>query len=143
RGEVATEHFGTLHIHDLRIGGGLLRYREKSRRIESKPCGKDQSLSERHAVEAKDQIDGELGAPAVADASDMEAARKQDRQHRLGLRRDIAVAADQPNAIAAAHLLAGAGDWRFQKPYSARHHAFAERGDAIGIAGAGAEHDLA
>src|SRR5262249_38242681 len=108
RGEVATEHFGTLHIHDLRIGGGLLRYREKSRRIESKAGGEHQPLGERHAVEAEDQIDSELGPPAATDLADMEAPREQDRQPRFALRRGTAITADQPNAIAAAHLLAGA-----------------------------------
>src|SRR5262245_44539589 len=77
--EHAIDHFGTLHIHDLRIGGGRLRHREESRRIEPKACGKYQPLGERHAIEAEDKIDGELGAPAVADMADMEAAREQDR----------------------------------------------------------------
>src|SRR5712691_2638472 len=79
RREVAIEHLGTLHIHDLRIGGGLFRHREKSRRVESQAGGEYQPLGERHAVEAKDKIDSELGAPAVADVADMEAAREQDR----------------------------------------------------------------
>src|SRR5881296_2380550 len=78
RREIAIEHLGTLHIHDLRIGGGLLRHREKSRGVESKARGEYQPLGERHAVEAEDKIDSELGAAAVADVSDMKAAREQD-----------------------------------------------------------------
>src|ERR1700716_1187848 len=84
--EQPIEHLGTLHIHDLRIGGGLLRHRKKSRRIESKTGGEYQPPGEGDAVEAEDKMDSELGAPAVADVADMEAAREQDRQHRLGVR---------------------------------------------------------
>ena len=67
RREVAIDHLATLHVHDLRIGGGLLRHREKGCRVESKAGGEYQPLGKRHAVEAEDEIDCELGAPAVAD----------------------------------------------------------------------------
>ncbi len=73
----------------------------------------------------------------------MESHRKDRVEHGADLRRDFAIAADQPDTFAAPHLLAGARDRRLEKPQPARLEAARERSDAIGIAGRGAHHDLA
>jgi hypothetical protein len=142
RREIARDHLLTLGVHDLRIGRGRPRHLQECRQIEPDALGEHHALGERHAIEAQDQIDRELGAAAVADLADMEALRKQHVEHRLGLGGDGFVAADQADTVAVANLLAGARHRRFEKPQLALY-ALAKRGDAVGIAGRGAQHDLA
>ena len=45
--EVASDHLGTLDVHDLRIGGGAARHVEKGRGVEPEPLGKDQAFRQR------------------------------------------------------------------------------------------------
>src|ERR1700745_3664711 len=92
--ELAADHLRTFDVHDLRIGGRAARDLEKSLRIESKSLGKYQTLGPGQSVEAQDQIDGELGAPAISDFADMEMGRKQRAQDRLHGGCDLRIAAD-------------------------------------------------
>src|SRR6516162_3655848 len=114
-GELAADHLRTFDVHDLRIGGRAARDLEKSLRIESKSLGKYQALSHGQTVEAQDQIDRELGAPAISDLADMEMGRKQCAQDRLHGGRDMRIAADQRDTLAATDLAARAGDRGFQE----------------------------
>src|SRR5215468_247191 len=139
----AADHLRTLDVHDLRIGGRAARDLEKSLRIEPKSLGKYQALGHGQSVEAEDKIDGELGAPAISDLAHMEIGRKQRAQDRFDCGRDLRIAADQPDALAAADLPARAGDRGFQQAQPARRNALAECGDAVGVAGARAQHDFA
>src|SRR6516225_1331509 len=139
----AADHLRTLDVHDLRIGSRAARDLEEGRRIEPKPLCKYQALGHGQSVEAEDKIDGELGAPAISDLAHMEIGRKQRAQDRFDRGRDLRIAADQPDALAAADLPARAGDRGFQEVQPARRNALAERGDAVGVAGACAQHDFA
>src|SRR5712671_4653683 len=69
--EIARDHLAALGVHDLRVGGRALRDLEEGGRIEAEAGREHQAFGERQAVEAEDEIDGELGAAAVADAADM------------------------------------------------------------------------
>src|SRR6516162_6622803 len=141
-GELAADHLRTLDVHDLRIGGRAARDLEKSLRIESKSLGKYQTLGHGQSVEAQDQIDGELGAPAISDLADMEMGRKQCAQDRFHGGCDMRIAADQRDTLAAADLAARAGDRGFQKMQPARGNALAQCGDAVRVAGACTRDDF-
>ena len=65
---------------------------------------------------------------------------KQRAEHRLGLGEHLAVAADEAYAFAAAHLAARTRDRGLEKAKAACGDPLGERGDAIGVAGAGAQH---
>ena len=119
----------------------MLRHLQERMRLEAEPCREHEAFGERQPVEAEDEVDGELGAPAVADAADVEIGREDRAQQRLDLGQDFGIAADQADALAAGDLAAGAGDRGLEQAQAARGDALAERGDAVGIAGAGAEHD--
>src|SRR6516164_2347469 len=142
-GELAADHLRTLDVHDLRIGGRAARDLEKSLRIESKSLGKYQTLGHGQSVEAQDQIDGELGAPAISDLADMEMGRKQRAQDRLYGGCDLRIAADQRDTLAAADLAARAGDRGFQEVQPARRNTLAQCGDAVRVAGACTQDDFA
>jgi hypothetical protein len=73
----------------------------------------------------------------------VEIGRKHRTQDRFHCGCDLRIAADQPDPLAAADLPTRTGHGRLQQSEPARRHAPAERGDPVGIAGAGAEHDLA
>ena len=109
RRKIAAHHFRPFGLHHLRIGGRAARHLKKSRGVETKPLGKDQALRQSEAIEAEDQIDRELGAAAIADFADVEAADEQRVEHVCHIVGDRNVAADQRNTVAAAHLIAGAG----------------------------------
>src|SRR6516162_11255291 len=108
--ELAADHLRTFDVHDLRIGGRATRDLEKSFRIESNSLGKYQTLGYGQSVEAQDQIDGELGAPAISDLAHMEMGRKQCAQDRLHGGCDLRIAADQRDTLAATDLAARAGN---------------------------------
>ena len=71
----------------------------------------------------------------------MEVGRKHRAQDRLHLGDEVGIAADQPDAFAAAHLSARAGDRGFQKAQPTRRNALTQSRDALGVAGAGAQDD--
>ena len=52
------------------------RHLQESCGIEAEPRGKNQPFRKREAIEAKDKIDSELGAAAVANLADVEAFRE-------------------------------------------------------------------
>ena len=76
RGEIGANHLGALGVHHLRVGSRAARHREEDGRVEPETLGEHQAFGQRQAIEAEDQIDRELGAPAVADLADMEAPRE-------------------------------------------------------------------
>ena len=115
---------------------------QESHGIETDALREHQAFGECHAVEAENEIDGELGPAAVTDLTDVESLRKQHVQYRFGIGRDLLVAADQSDAVAVPDLFAGARYRRLEKAQPAAD-AGAERRDAVGVAGAGAQHDLA
>ena len=73
----------------------------------------------------------------------MEVSRKERAQDRLSRGKDIAFAPDEADAFAASDLAARARDRRLQQTQPERGHPLADARDAIGIAGAGTEHELA
>src|SRR5262249_59216992 len=121
-GKFAADHLRTFDVHDLRIGGRAARDLEKSLRLESESLGKYQTLSHGQSVEAQDQIDGELGAPAISDLAHMEMGRKQRAQDRLHGGCDMRIAADQRDTLAATDLAARAGNPGLEKTQAARGH---------------------
>ena len=141
RDEISGDHFRPFSIHHLRCRSRHPRYIKEGGRVEAEPGGKHQAFGECKAVEAEDQIDSELGPPSVADLADMKTLRKQPVEHRRGGCGNLWIATDQADAVALAHLLAGAGHRRLEKAQALRHPC-TERRDAIGIAGRGANHDL-
>src|SRR4030081_2188648 len=104
--ELAADHLPTLDIHDLRIGGRASRHVEKGFGIKAQSLGKYQPLGHGQSVEPEDEIDREFGAPAVSDLADVEIGRKHCAQDRFHFGYDLRIAADQPDALAAAHLSA-------------------------------------
>ena len=99
------------------------RHFEKRRRVEAEPFGKDQSFGEREAIEPENEIDRELGAAAVADLADVKALGEQRIEHWRGGSRDRGIAADQADAVAVAHLLAGARHRHFEEAQRPRRRA--------------------
>src|ERR1700728_4702473 len=83
-GEIPGNHFRSLGVHHLRGRSRHPGHVKEGGRFEAKPGGKYQAFGERQAVEAEDQIDSELGPPAVADLADMKTPRKQRMEHRRG-----------------------------------------------------------
>ncbi len=142
RREIAGDHFRAFGVHDLRLGRRRARDFKKRRRVEAEAGGEDQSFGEREAIQAEDEIDGEFGPAAVADLADVKPPREQRIEHRRRVCRDALIAADEADAVALAHLLAGARHRHFEKAQALRDPR-AERRDAVRIAGAGADHDLA
>ena len=139
--KIARDHLRALGAHHLRRGGGRLRDRQECRGIKAEPLGEDEPFGERQPVEAEDEIDGELGAPAVADAADMEAGGEQRIEDGSDFRRECRLAADQRDAVAAPHLLAGAGHRHFQEPQARRLRLRTQDRHPIRVAGAGAQQD--
>ena len=115
RGEVAGDHLAAFGVHHLRIGRGAARHVEERRKIEPHAFGKRQSFSKRQAVETQDEVDGELGARAVADVADVESSRQQHVED--GCERGIGrrASTDQPDALTAQHLIASTRDRRLDE----------------------------
>jgi hypothetical protein len=72
----------------------------------------------------------------------MKTPREQRVQHRRHRVDHGTIAADQGDAIAAPHLIAGAGHRHIQIADAARDNTAGQRRHAIGIARAHAQHDL-
>src|SRR6516225_3699529 len=142
RSKIARHHLRSLGIHDLRRGCGRAGHFEKGRRVETKARGENEPLGESKTIKSENKIDGELGAAAIADLSDVEALGEQRLQYRCGDLRDSYIAADETNAVALPHLCARAR-YRYLEETKMRRHPPAERGNTVGIAGAGADDDLA
>src|SRR5262249_16278706 len=140
--KVANHHFGSLGTNDLRRGWGRASHFEKRRRIETKPRGENEPLGESKTIKSENKVDRELGTAAIADFSDVKALGEQRLQHWRGDLRGGDIAADEANAVALAHLRARTRYRNFKKT-KMRRPPPAERGNAVGIAGAGADDDLA
>src|SRR5262249_42290889 len=95
--------------------------------IEADPFGKHQALGQRQPVEAKDQIDRQLGTCAVADRANMKTPGEQCIEHVFHFLSNRHVAADQRNSVATAYLIAGARDRHIQIANAARNNAHSAR----------------
>ena len=142
RGKIAAHHFRPLGLHHLRIGGRPASHIEKPGGVETKPLGKDQALGQCETIEAKDQIDGELGAASIADLAHVETSYEQRVEHIFHFVRDRRVPSDQRNTVATTHLIAGAGYGHVEVADAARTDTICERGHPIRVAGAHAQDDL-
>jgi hypothetical protein len=143
RRKIRCRHLCALGVHHLGISGGAACDLEEGLRVEAEAGREHQTFGERDAVEPENQIDRELGAATVAGPADVEAHRKDYIEHARDLCRNGGIATDESDAVAAPHLLAGAGHRRFEEPQSMVFDAARKRCDAVGIAGRGAHHDPA
>ncbi len=113
--------------------------------IETHAAREGQSFGEREAVETEDQIDRELGAAAVACATDVEAVagRSASRMSFTSVG-GLGSPPIRPTPSPCRTCSLVARDRRFEKADAPRRDLGLERGDAVRIAGATcAEHDLA
>src|SRR5215470_10018512 len=137
RAEIAGDHFRPLGVHHLRVGRSAPRDLKERGWIEPEPRREYQAFGEREPVEPEDQIDGELGASAVAGLPDVEALRKHRIEHGRDRLRDRRIAADEADAVALPDLLARARHRRLEEADALRDDTRGERGDTVRIAGAG------
>src|SRR5262245_18739291 len=141
--KITPQHLRALGVHDLRIGCRLPRNLEETRGFELHALGKDQPFREGQAVEAENEIDGELSSAGLSDRPHEEMRRKYrtyDVSNPLELRQ---VAANQGDTATLPNLLTRAGNGRFQQMEPLRFDAPSEGGDPVRIARAGAKDDLA
>ena len=67
RRKIAAHHFWTFGLHNLRIRCRPACDFQERGGIEAKSFGEDEALCQRQAIKPEDEIDRQLGTPAVAD----------------------------------------------------------------------------
>ncbi len=110
RGEIAGDHFFSLGVHRPRIGRTFTEDGQRQRRVEAQRSGEREPFGERRAIQAENQVGRQLHPRPSPHRPDVERGPGQAVEDVAAPRERASVAPRHDHHVAAAGLLAGAGD---------------------------------
>ena len=142
RAKVALDHLAAFGVHDPRVGHAAHQHLQGRLRVQPDGLGEHQPLGQRGPVQAQHEVADQLHlCPAAARAGVDVFCRAAVEQVAAGVER-LARPADDRRHLAAASLLAGAGDRSVEVLHAAGGQPGSQPGRLLGLAGRRVDQDL-